>query len=192
MKKIFCIEHDRTYPSIQVTQSPNATDVHSLQGDEIEQFHQPACYVSEPHADLPNFVYLSDSALVFDQEAYDATVDFIEYASLGAKYPLNVNGVEKKLWLLNVVETCNPVNRKTSQVDPDSWQKSLEMNRLNFHPKRIVSLSSLFKIPELDYKPILCFSGFDDDDLYQEHDFYKTYEEKQLTGLHFKELWRDY
>lgn len=188
MKKIFFIGHDPAFASLSADSSSSATDISSLQADVIENYKAPVCRLKDLSVPQGNFYYLNDTALVFDDATDRLTGEFLGHASLGEMYELDVDGAGT-LYLLNVVETLNPIDKNASEWVPGSWQKTIAMNKLIFHPKRVSGMSSLFKIPELDFKPILCFSGFTFDGFPQEHDFYKFYHEHGLTGLSFTEIW---
>ena len=191
MKKIYLIGHDPNYASITVEETSDSTDISNLQADPITNFKQPTYRLADSNTLVGNFVYLNDTALVFDDKTERLMGDFIEYASQGEMHQLDVEAVGS-LQLLNVVETINPINNQVSEWVPGSWKDTIAMNKLVFHPQRVGTLSSLFKIPELNYQPILCYSGFTDEEEYpQDHDFHAFYHENAFTGLLFTEIWSD-
>jgi hypothetical protein len=189
--KVFSIQHDPKFASIVAHDNSSATDLSNLSADDIHEFVSPGFRLNEPEKPLGNFYFLNDTALVFDKVADEAMGNFIEAAGAGNTGPLQLFDIEVDgvgtLYLLNVVEECNALNRNESQIVKGSWKETLALNRLVFHSQRIYSYSSLFKIHDLDYGPILTFTEKEN----QEHDFIRTYHEAGLAGLVFRELWSD-
>jgi len=185
--KIYHVKHDPAYASIEVTQAEGATDISDLRGGEINDFAAPMCRLVDPSAKVGHFYGLNDTALVFNKASELEMGSFIEYA--GQIHPLQVKGVGQ-LGLLNVTEVGNPINKSESEIVDGNWKATLSQHKLVFHQQRVFfSMSSLFKIPELDYRPILTFSDGSTDEFIQEEDFYKFYHENNMTGLIFEEIW---
>lgn len=176
------MRHDSNYASVVVDSSTSGSVFTSMQADEIEDFQPPILRLAERGKVLGNFMYLSESALLFDEKTNEVLGDFIEAA--GQIFTLSVEGVGVR-YLLNVLETCNPVDKRNSEVAQSDWHETLTNKTLKFHRDRVFSYSSLFKIPELRYLPILTFNGNTD----HEHDFYAAYKDHELTGLAFDEIW---
>jgi len=184
--KIYVICRDPAYASIIIEDAESATDISDLRADEIENFHSPSCRLLDFKSKIGNFYHLNDTALVFDKNTDIAMGDFIEYA--GLIHPLKVEGIGE-LGLLNVCEDCNPIDKNNSEWIINSWQETLALNKLKFHEQRVSSMSSLFKIPELGYRPILTYSDASTKGIPQRHDFYKFYHDNNMTGLVFQEIW---
>lgn len=135
-----------------------------------------------------NFFNLNDTALVYDEIAAKVMDEFIEYA--GDLHKLQVDELGE-LTLVNILEDCNPLNKAASTIDSKSWEESVKLNNIIFHKNRVHSLSSLFKIPDFNYLPILTFSDASTERHVQEHDFFKAYHSAGLSGLEFKLLWSE-
>jgi hypothetical protein len=86
-----------------------------------------------------------------------------------------------------VVAVCNALNKDECTAVADSWKKTIELNQLVFRSNRIYSHSSLFKIPDLGYRPVLTYTDRVEDG----PDFISSYHEAGLTGLCFRELWSE-
>ena len=63
------------------------------------------------------------------------------------------------------------------------------IERFAFHPRRIHTFSSLFKLPELGYRDVLTFTGGYAQEKHE--DFYLSYRAAGLTGLMFEEIWSE-
>ena len=125
---------------------------------------------------------------MYDEAAARVMEDFEEYA--GELFSIQVDGIGT-LSLVNVLEECNALNTKASKVITNDWQATIALNSLYFHKSRVSSLSSLFKLHELSYRPILTVSNASNEKYIQEHDFYEAYHKAGLTGLRFDLLWSD-
>ena len=86
-----------------------------------------------------------------------------------------------------MLEAINPMDKEASEWDSEDWRKIIEMEKLVFHRNRVGTPNGLFKIPELNYRPMLVRT----DVHVREHDFLICYQEKGLTGLKFREIWSD-
>ena len=159
-----------------------------LTADPIGEFTPPPYRLSSVVKPLTNFFYLNDTALIYDEAAARVMEDFEEYA--GELFSIEVDSVGT-LTLVNVLEECNALNGELSKVVADDWQATIAINSLHFHKSRISSLSSLFKLHQLSYRPILTVSNASNEKYIQEHDFYKAYHKAGLTGLRFDLLWSD-
>ena len=160
-----------------------------LQADPVYSLDPYVFRLENTAVEKTNFFRLNNTALVYDARAAIVMDQFIEYD--GELFTIEVEGVSEPLTLVNIVGTCNPVNRNNSTVIEGNWQDTLALNQLDFHRSRVFSLSSLFKIPELDYRPILTFSAASTETYCQEHDFFRSYTESGLTGLEFNLIWSD-
>ena len=180
--KILNIRSNPDFAALHCDYTADQENLSVLQADPIESYSEPACHFMDHGKVVGNFIYINDSALLFDDVVYDVMGEFIEGA--GQVFPLTIPGCGKR-YLLNVLENCNPVKRSCSTLYLNDWRKTLLNNTLYFHETRVYSFSSLFKIPELDYVPILTVSDHED----YEHDFYETYRSSKLTGLVFDEIW---
>ena len=186
--KIFLVSHDPAYASITADYSNGATDMSDLRGDAIHDFRAPVCRLTDSNSKIGNFLFLNETALVFSKDTDVAMGEFFEYG--GRIHWLHVDGVGT-LGILNIEEICNPINKKESEWVVGSWQKTIEMNKLVFHKSRISTMSGLFKIPELDYRPILTSTRTSSDSRWFENDFYEKYHDLGMTGLRFIEIWSD-
>ena len=190
--KIFLIERDADYSAIQPI-DPTQTLVNlDFQADELEAFNDPGFQITDSNKKRGNFYFLNDTALVFDEIAYEAMNKFIDFCAIPSKVSLHqlfetqVEGVGK-LYILNMLEAGNPINKAESEWFPDDWRRTIEEGTLVFHRNRIGSYNGLIKIPELDYRPLLVHSEVH----VREHDFLVCYEENGLTGLTFREIWSE-
>jgi len=161
----------------------DGSDLKLFQADKIDEFQPPVLRLEDPEKPLGNFLFINESALLFDEKTSQALGNFIEAA--GQIFKIDVEGIGKR-YLLNVLETCNPVDKKNSVVDPTNWRHTLTQGTLRFHKSRVFSYSSVFKIPDLQYIPIVSFNVYRE----HEHDFYAVYKAHDLTGLVFDEVWR--
>jgi len=188
--KIFLIEQDPEYAAIAPIDLSQKLVNLDFQADELEEFTDPGFQLTDTEKKHGNFYFLNDTALVFDEAAYDAMNLFIHFChtpnnvSIDQLFETQIEGVGK-LYILNMLEACNPINKAASEWDPDDWKHTIEMGKLVFHRNRVGSANGLFKIPELQYRPILVHTDFH----VREHDFLVCYEENGLTGLIFKEIW---
>ena len=181
--RIYRVRSDTSYASITCDSARDSTDIRRLAAEPIDNFISPAFSVACPRKPIGNFIHVDDTSLVFDEKAADVFGDFIEAA--GQLLPLRIEG-SGSWYLLNTLENCNPVDSSDSDDHTTDWELLLEPGRLAFRERRVASFSSLFKIPELRYLPVLTVTKGKD----QEHDFFETYHEHELTGLIFDELWR--
>ena len=180
--KVHHVCSDPAYASVRCQPEDGRTDVDSLEADPIVDFFAPDCYLESGNEHVGNFIHISETALLLDDVVTDVMGDFLEAA--GEMFPLYIHGLGKR-YLLNVTENCNPVDRQRSTAASVDWRVAISEKRIEFHENRIYSFSSLFKIPDLQYRPILTFSEHTS----HEHDFKAVYEENDLTGLVFDEMW---
>ena len=188
--KIYIIEHDPVYAAVE-PKDPDQTLVNlDFQADELKEFLDPGFRLVDKQKKRGNFYFLNDTALVFDQIAFEAMSPFIDYSAtpnnvgLHQLFDVQVDGVGT-LYIKNMIEASNPVNKQASEWDPDNWKRTIEMGKLVFHRERVRSTNGLLKIPELNYRPLLVHTDVSN----REHDFLICYHEKGLTGLMFREIW---
>jgi len=188
--KIFLIEHDPDFATLVPDGDlPSATNL-NFQADIVDDLQLPRFKVDDKNKPLGNFIYLNESTLVFDSAVDRVAAEVMEMAAAGTSgafelFELEVEELDP-LYLLNVIEVSNSVNKQASSCVAESWQDCVtKPGALQFHEKRVFSQSSLFKVPELAYTPVLTFHGKQD----QEHDFFSLYNDNGFTGLRFTELW---
>jgi len=156
-----------------------------LQAERIDSWTTPTLFIADPRQPIANFYQFTRNALVFDERARDVMLDLFE--ACGQIFPLDVEGLGRQLYLLNVLEVADAIDEQKSRwdINPDGERAAL----LDFHFRKeaLLERCSIFKIPEIFLNPVLaCHDSTAGSD-----DFMTRYQTEALTGLKFRKLWEE-
>jgi len=155
------------------------------QAEQIDSESLPVFFVADPRDPDANFYYFTSNLLLFDELAYDVMADLFDGA--GQVLPIEVEGVDKRIYLLNVLEKISAIDEERSQWSLSDSGERMTLIDFHFIASRLTSKSTLFKIPEIFYNPVLtCHDDSPDSD-----DFIARYRRSGLTGLTFEKLWKE-
>jgi len=138
-------------------------------------------YIPNPKRPRPDFFASFLGSFVLDPERMPPEIwEFTDMAGELLPHPFEGQQFE----LMNILDVVNCVDAEKSIWLPLPGGRKM-MQRPAFHADRFGE-SSLFKIPELPFRP-LCYEG-----LKSREDEFKTFvEDNHLTGLKFREIWSD-
>lgn len=130
---------------------------------------------------LPDFFSIAPNFLIFK----DISLDIRMWDILGDSGEVVFSYNSQKICALNPLVSYNCLNKQRTKYQKKELGKSI-ITEYYFHTDRIHGLS-LFHIPETYMTSIYCIS----DSEYPDSDFCKIYQELNLTGLLFREVWVD-
>lgn len=128
---------------------------------------------------LPDFFSIAPNFLIFKDVSLDARMLDI----LGDSGEVVFSHNDQKICALNPLVSYNCLNKQKTKFKKKDLGNSI-ITEHYFHTDRIHGLS-LFHIPETYMTSIYCISDSD----YPDSDFCKIYQELNLTGLLFREVW---
>ncbi len=148
-----------------------------------EGWIRPKVDIYTPKLKKGNFPYLCAGLLVCDEVALEALLDLFERS--GEILELDFDG--RALYAINVLDCVNALDQEKSVWSISKRTgKRLTLKQYSFHKDRIPE-TPLFKIPETCRGHILTFSGMKD----PEDEFISRYQQADLQGLLFEEVWCD-
>jgi hypothetical protein len=125
------------------------------------------------------FSFINPSAFACNKSAVDKLMYYWDQSAELLPIYLEAN---TELFIVNVIECVNALDKKNSQHDVYSdGVKSNRIIRFAFHPNRLHE-PSVFKIPETVDTQILTYSGVKN----PENEFMYAYEQSGLKGLKFE------
>ncbi|HWK05710.1 MAG TPA: hypothetical protein VNS58_18850 [Puia sp.] len=140
-------------------------------------------YIFNPLRKKANFFILASNsgALVMDELAMYELSSYFGLA--GELLPIILED-GTKLYILNVVEVANSLNKEKTEFDYYDDGTRGRILKPIFHDNRFPE-SSIFKIPETVKTTVLTYSGVKDPN----DEFITAYKQSGLTGLIFNELY---
>ena len=138
-------------------------------------------YIHNPKTKPKNFYQLDLGTLVCDE--YTLEICYSVFETCGEILPIQVER-GPKLYMLNILKCMNGLNYDTTEWAYFKDGTRGRILKYSFHLDRLISASSIFKIPETAKTAMFTYSSSKD----EENEFYTLYNKHNLTGLIFEEL----
>jgi len=174
----------REHIDFQILAAEDRTNISPLArrlNNPIGDIEFPTFYIQDLKLKRGNFFRLAHNVMAFDDVAHKALSEIT--APAGENYIIDVDDFGT-LNALNVTETCNGLDH-TRTVWDERDGKKICVSKYMFDPNTIKTQSGLFKLEEDLYSIVYAVTGLPN----QSGDFYSSYQNANLTGLRFDEVW---
>ena len=178
--KVYEIQADIT--KCQLIQRDDHNELHDFRCEKIaDKWIDTDWYIYNPLDPKTHFYCSPGATLVFDQYIRESDLgDLLEMS--GEVLSVEIDG--GKYYFLNIIGCLNALDKtKTTYQYYEDGMKSSVIDQYVFYPQRIGG-NPLFKTVETCWFQVLCYEGICD----PWDEFKGRYEEMELTGLMFTEI----